>query len=127
MSLESVDGYYEGEISTWFRRGTVTVRIAGGKIDGVTSLGVPLKGTLWFDEVRKTYRFDVTAFMPPFHVAITGLKTGAQGRAARYSGEAVPMSGMVRFSVDFVGKAIDVALERLGPPEMGDRHLPPAT
>jgi hypothetical protein len=116
-----VDGYYEGEFhALLFRRGTVRLRVDKGRLTGITGFGVPLDGTYAFDPVRKTYAYVMTAHMPAFFEAITGLVTGANGRSVTYRGEATPVDGKIRFSIDFAGKAIDVLLWRVGPPSLAD-------
>jgi hypothetical protein len=109
----NVDGDYEGEIGTLFQRGTVRVRLANGEISGVTQRGTTIVGRYWFDPLRKTHQYEATAHMPAFFEAITGIVTGANGRAVSYRGEVTPMHGQARFSVDFAGRAIDVLMRRV--------------
>ena len=84
---------------------------------GRTRRGTTVSGAYRFDEVRKTYQYELNAYVPPFFEAITGIVTGAAGRTVVCRGEATPFNGGARFSFDFAGRAIDVQLRRIGPVE----------
>jgi hypothetical protein len=112
-----IDGYFEGEFHTLFRSAHVRLRLEGGRLVGATSRGVRIDGHYGFDQARGTYRFEITAHLPPLFEALTGLRTGMNGRTVQYGGEVALLNEQARFSIDFAGRAIDVLVRRVGPLE----------
>jgi hypothetical protein len=111
--IMTIDGDYEGEFHTLFRAGTVRLSLQNGRLEGLTSRGTLLQGRYWYDQARGTFRYDASAHMPPLFEAITGLRTGADGRTVACQGEVTPLHGQARFSIDFAGRALDVLLRRV--------------
>ena len=122
MNSAIPDGRYAIEYGTWGITRTATITMQNAHFAGCTSIGIALDGWAWHDTVRGLVRYEFTVALPPMFQTLTGLTTGENGRNIRVNGETTP--GMVdkRFSIEFAGRAIDIALRYVSP-LTADDHL----
>jgi hypothetical protein len=89
--------------------------LANGEVAGVTTRGADISGTYALDVSRRMICYDLELHLPANCVAVTGMATGDEPRTIRVRGEAaVSYQAGGRFSCCVAGRAVDVALRRVG-------------
>ena len=81
-----------------------------GRMVGLNFDGARHQGTYQYDPVRKSVTFDLITAMMPKTTLVTGDEVPEQGYKLRTRGEAPLPDPLSRFSLDVLGKAVDVAL-----------------
>ena len=115
MTTTIPDGHYELQCANWVASRTAFLVMRDERFTGVTNVGVSLAGTCRYDAVRNLVHFDCTVYLPAWFEALTGLFTESRGRNVAVHGETTPGTMDKRFSIEFAGRAIDIALVYKGP------------